>query len=944
MKLIVKSLALLLMSVAVLPAFAQEMPSLPADPDVRIGKLENGLTYYIRHNEYPKGQADFYIAQKVGSVLEDDNQRGLAHFLEHMCFNGTKHFPGNAIVEWCESVGIKFGANLNAYTSVDQTVYNISNVAVTRTGIADSCLLILHDWANDLLLEDEEIDKERGVIHEEWRRSMSGAMRIYENILPIMYPGSPYGHRLPIGTMDVVDNFPYQALRDYYEKWYRPDQQGIIVVGDIDVNHIEKTIKSMFADIEMPADAAERVYFPVPDTEGTIVAVGHDKEMQGNRADISFKLDGLPREMHNTMAFYMQNYITYMIEHMLQARLDEINAKADAPFAAAGVNYGNYMLAKTKDALSLIAIAKDSNVATPLAAVYREFVRAAKSGFTQSEYERAKSEYLSQVEKRYNNRETRENNVFVQAYVNNFLDNDPIPAIDIEKQIDDQLAAMIPLDAINQTIAQIYQETKINNRVLTAMLSDNEAGIYPTEAELLEAINGVDSENIVAFVDNTKTEPLIAKLPKKGKITKTNTLGAFGATEWILSNGSRVIAKKTNFKEDEILFMASETGKGTAYLAPEYDNTVSVLDLVLSQIMGYGNYTSNDMSKYLQGKQASLSLSFDEYEGKMVGSSTPKDLKYLMEMIYMGFTNPNIDAEEFQAFQSTYAGLLHNQENNPQYQFSKFVSKTLYPSGRKVNMSAESIASASRDQILSILNQMTDNAADYTFTFVGNFDESKLRAYVEQYIASIPGKAKTAVHGVKEYVPAFNIAGGTATDRDSVAMETPQLWVFIAEWAELPYSSENSKMISALGQILSQRLIKSVREREGATYSIGAQGTMSRVGDQNTLMQIAFPMKPEKEQLVLDIIADEFKAMEGNITEEEVSTVREYMIKDLTEGLEKNGNWLSYINGWSVNGINNMENAKQIWLDMTPAKLQDMMKLINGQNNYRVMLLSPKDN
>ena len=279
MKKFFSTLALMLVALMVLPAMAvaQQLPPMGVDPAVRIGKLPNGLTYYIRHNEYPKGQADFYIAQQVGSVLEEENQRGLAHFLEHMCFNGTTHFPGKNLINWLESVGVKFGQNLNAYTSVDQTVYNISNVPVAREGVQDSCLLILHDWANDLLLLPEEIDAERGVIHEEWRRSNVGQMRVLEQLLPTIYPGERYGVRLPIGTMEVVDNFAPQALRDYYEKWYRPDLQGIIVVGDVDVDRIEGKIKEMFADIEMPENPAERVYFPVADTKGTIYAIGHDK-------------------------------------------------------------------------------------------------------------------------------------------------------------------------------------------------------------------------------------------------------------------------------------------------------------------------------------------------------------------------------------------------------------------------------------------------------------------------------------------------------------------------------------------------------------------------------------------------------------------------------------------------------------------------------------------
>lgn len=314
---------------------AQQMPPVPVDKEVRIGKLDNGLTYYIRHNEYPKNQVDFYIAQKVGSILEEDNQRGLAHFLEHMCFNGTRNFPGSSMIKWLESVGVKFGYNLNAYTSIDETVYRISSVPTERIGVQDSCLMILSDWADGLLLEGKEIDEERSVIHEEWRSQLPPNMRIMEKLLPEIYPDSRYGHRLPIGTMEVVDNFPHQALRDYYETWYRPDLQGIVVVGDIDVDRIEGKIKELFSKIEKPVNPAERVYFPVADNEKPIVAFGSDKEQDKYVAQIMFKYDALPDSLKGTMADVTTTYLLDMAQMMLQIRLNEQGQKADAPFAAA---------------------------------------------------------------------------------------------------------------------------------------------------------------------------------------------------------------------------------------------------------------------------------------------------------------------------------------------------------------------------------------------------------------------------------------------------------------------------------------------------------------------------------------------------------------------------------------------------------------------------------
>ena len=390
-------LTVLLVLGSAVVALAQQqpqMPPIPTDPNVRIGKLANGLTYYIRHNELPKDRADFYIAQKVGSILEEENQRGLAHFLEHMCFNGTTNFPGKGIINWLESIGVKFGQNLNAYTSIDETVYNINNVPVIRDGIVDSCLLILHDWANDLTLAEKEIDNERGVIHEEWRTGQGAMMRMYEQALPKAFEGSKYGNRLPIGTIEVIDNFPYQALRDYYEAWYRPDQQGIVVVGDIDVDKVEAKIKEMFSPIEMPANAPERKYEVVPDNKEPIITIAKDKEQPATLIYLWHKHPATPNEAKGNLGYLVQSYMFNMISSMMHARLEELRQGANPPFIQAASGNNDFLLAKTTEAFVGMAMSKDDGIPTALAAIVREIERARKFGFTASEYSRAKADYL----------------------------------------------------------------------------------------------------------------------------------------------------------------------------------------------------------------------------------------------------------------------------------------------------------------------------------------------------------------------------------------------------------------------------------------------------------------------------------------------------------------------------------------------------------------------
>lgn len=915
-------------------ASAQDMP-LPVDSAVRIGKLPNGLTYYIRHNEKPKGQADFYIAQKVGSILEDENQRGLAHFLEHMCFNGTKNFPDKGIINWLETVGVKFGYNLNAYTGLDETVYNISNVPVARETVQDSCLLILHDWANALTLDGDEIDKERGVIHEEWRRSNVGQMRIIENLLPTVYPNSKYGHRLPIGTMEVVDNFPHQALRDYYESWYRPDQQGIVVVGDIDVDRIEAKIKELFSDIEMPADAPERQYFPVPDTEGTIYAIGSDKEQSNAIVYMFFKNEVFPQEMRGNISYLMQKYFTDIICSMLNNRLLDLGNKPDAAFAQSFADYGEFFVSKTKDAFSLILVGKDNNVAPALKAVYREALRAKQSGFTVGEYQRAKDEYMSQLERQYNNRNDRENGAFVNEYVRHFIDNEPIPSIEDEYQIMQMVVPMIGVDMINSVLPQLITDS---NRVVMALLPEKEGEAIPTEAELSAAIAEVDGETLEAYVDEVKAEPLIPNLPAAGKIVSEKTLDQWGATELTLSNGVKVIVKPTTFKADEIL-LSAEAFRGTSKLPSSYDSDIKNLELVLSS-NGLGTYTETDLQKYLSGKQVSVGLEVSNHTTELSGSSTPKDLPTMMELLYMTMTDVTITEDEFKSLQNRFAGILRNQESNPQYVFSRDVMKSLFVNPRRLPITSDDIEKANRENILKIVHDVTSNAADYTFVFVGNVDMETFRPLVEQYIATLPADASKAVKEI-ELEPSLMIRDGKINDTYTTKMETPQTFVSIVASGSAPYTAKNENVASVVGQILSKRLLDTVREDMGAVYSIGASGSMGRMPGKNIQLATQFPMKPEMKQEVLDYIAGEIEKMQSNITHEELNKVIEYMVKNANEGKEKNGAWLGAISGWLENGVDTFNGDVETLQSITVEDVQNFIKDFMAQGNYAVVVLDP---
>lgn len=931
--------ALLLPAAFATAVSAQQMPPAPVDTAVVTGKLDNGLTYFIRHNELPKGQADFYIAQNVGSILEEDNQRGLAHFLEHMCFNGTKNFPGKGIINWLESVGVKFGRNLNAYTSIEETVYNISNVPVERTSVQDSCLLILHDWSCDLTLDPAEIDAERGVIHEEWRQAMVGSMRIMENLLPKVYPDNRYGERLPIGTMEVVDNFPHQALVDYYHKWYRPDNQAIIVVGDIDPAYIEGKIKEIFSPVKMPENAAERLYFEVEETPGTIYAIGSDKEMQMPVVDMYFKSNDvqLPRQYRNSQAYFQVNYITSMIEDMLNARLDELSQKPECEFAQAGISIGDFLVSKTMGAVELQVVAKDTDVVPAFTQAYRELLRAVKGGFTVGEYERTRAEFLSRLESQYTGRADRQNEYFSRAYVRQFIDNIPASGIENTLPIYKQTAQLITVDMLNQFLPSVISE---DNRILLAMLPEAEGFVIPTEEMFVAAVEAVDAEELEPYKDQMREDPLIPELPAPGKVIKVGDYKHWGAKEYTLSNGVKVVVKPTDFKADQIVFQAIALGNANSTLDQSQAASIKYADMALSALSLY-NYTSSDIKKYMQGKQAQVGIGSSDYTREVTGQSTVKDLPTLMELIYAYFTGIGLDEQEFIATRDAMAGILANQTSTPNFAFSRDLMKSLFAAPAKQVIEVEDVKNADRQVIVDFTRAMLANAADYTFFFVGNIDEATFIPLMEQYIATLPADAANAS---KSYTgnAAFEPQGGNKTDTYTMAMETPQTFVFIGIMGKVPFSTKNQLVASAAGQVLSKRLLNKVREEMNAVYSIGAVAQVGRTNELNAMIQTAFPMKPELKDQTLKVIREICEAMTQDVTAEELKPAIEYLTKTNTEAQKENDEWAGYMVAECINGVDTFTGRQEVINSITVEDIQNFMRDMLAQDNYRVVILDPE--
>lgn len=884
-------LALVLMgSTLTISAQQPQMPPLPTDPNVRIGKLDNGLTYYIRHNELPENRADFYIAQKVGSILEEDNQRGLAHFLEHMCFNGTTHFPGKGIINWLESIGVRFGQNLNAYTSVDETVYNISDVPVIRDGIIDSCLLILHDWANDLTLDPKEIDNERGVIHEEWRSGQGAMMRMYEKTFPIMYAGSKYGHRLPIGTIEVIDNFPHQALRDYYEKWYRPDQQGIIVVGDVDVDKVEAKIKEMFSPIEMPANPAPREYNPVPDNKEPIVTIAKDKEQPQTMIYIWHKHPATPNEAKGNMGYLLQNYLFSMVESMLNARLNELTQSAEPPFIAAGAEDTDFLLAKTTKAFAGIAITKDDGIESGFAALLREMERARKFGFTESEYNRAKADYLRHLESAYNERNKVKNDAYVQEYVRHFIDNEPIPGIETEYALMNQIAPNIPLEAINSVLPQLIKDENI---VINVFGPDKEGMSYPTEQQLLDVLKKVKAEELTAYVDKVSDEPLMKESPAAGKVVKEEN-GPFGSTVWTLSNGVRVVLKPTDFKADQIMMRAFSPG-GTSLFGTKEPLQLKMLNEVAG-VGGLGNFSNVDLEKVLAGKKASVSAFVNGLSEGLSGSCSPKDMETLMQLVYLSFTAPRMDQDAFTSFKNRAKANLANQEANPMTALTDSIQFALYgnhPLAMRVK--AEMIDNVDYKRIMDMYADRFKEAGDFTFLFVGNINIEEAKPMIETYLGGLPTIKRTENFADVN----MNFRKGEYKNVFNKELGTPMATVIVVAHGNCDYSLKSDILMKCLSRTLDMVYLEEVREKEGGTYGVQTVGQLTRYPKDEALLQVVFNTDPTKREMLMGIIMGELQrvAKEGP-KEEHLAKVKEAMVKQYAESVKENSYWLGVLNNY----------------------------------------------
>lgn len=927
------SLALLFLCSGLFLTQAQEMQELPIDSKVKMGKLSNGVTYYIRHNELQKERVSFYIAQKVGAVLEEDDQNGLAHFLEHMAFNGSTHFPGNSLINYLEGIGVKFGYNLNAYTSLDRTVYNISDVPVQTPGAIDSCLWILHDWSGSLLLEDEEIDKERGVIREEMRRYGGANWRMREMLYPQIMPGSQYAKRNIIGTEEVIMNFKPETLRALYKKWYRPDQQGIIIVGDIDVDEIENKLKTIFADRPVPVNPAERIYYPVPDNKEPLVGIATDKEATETVVTVSFKHEPLPRELRGTMSGFMTNYFNSIIGLIMSERFRDLVQQADPPFVSGYIGNQSFMGTATKDALSGYAQIKDNQTEIGLKALSREIERLKKYGFTASEYERAKANLITRYENAFNEREKTQNASYANEYVHHFTDGSYIPGIETEYRMISAVAPEIPVETVNEYIQAFIGDQNI---VITFMAPEKEGMVIPTKENILAWFNEAKNEPVEPIQEVENNEPLLPEIPQGGSIVNQTEDPVFGTINYILSNGIKVIIKPTAWKDDQILM--SSFSPGGSSLFPETEMVNIKLYNSLSNIGGLGNFSQTQLNKVMAGKRVSVQPYINlQYEG-VSGSSSVEDFETMLQLIYLTFTAPRNDQEVYASFMGRLKSQLEQQEANPEIALTDTLTKELFVNKeRNMRIRVADLQQVNYETIMQWRKERYADAGDFTFMFTGNIDPVTAKDKIAQYLGALPALQKNE----KSKAIVADFSSGQHKNHFEQKMENPKATVFDFYWTTIDRNLKNVITIDMLQQILNIVFMEKVREDEGGTYSISAMSAISENPKGQTPLQIMFETQPGKEIQLNTIVHNEFHSIVNNGPRiEDFNKVKEYILKRQKEQEEKNEYWSSVITAYYRTNYNGYTDYVKTVNEITSADVQKVAKALWDSNNLIEIIMT----
>lgn len=930
---------LLLISCLTMPTLGQEIKisgdlnnPLPVDAKVRIGTLENGMTYYIRKNTKPEKRVEMRLVVNAGSLLEDEDQQGLAHFVEHMAFNGTKNFEKNEIVSFLQSIGVEFGADLNAYTSFAETVY-ILPLPTDDDAVLDKGLLILEDWAHNVTFNDEEIDKERGVVIEEWRLGQGANQRMRDQYFPILFKNSRYAVRLPIGKKEIIENASYDAIKRYYNDWYRPDLMSIIAIGDIDVDEMEAKIKAQFGGIKNPEKERERTTYSVPDHEQTFIAITSDKEAAFTSIQLVYKADNLET---TTLKDYRRNAIHQLYNGMLNQRLRELTQSAEPPFIFGSTSFGG--MVRTKSAYTSFAAVGEDGIEKGLLALIEENERVRQYGFTEGELERYKKVVLNRYAQAYNERNKSESASYAAEYIRNFLQNETIPGIEYENEAIKALLPGVTLEEVNSLADQFITK---ENRVVIITGPEKEGVIQPTEEEVLAMLDAAGQMEITPYAEENLGTALMSTLPVAGAVAATKTVDKLGLTELTFANGVKIVLKPTDFKDDEILMSGYSTGGSSLYSDADSYSADNATDIINQS--GVADFSAVNLQKMLSGKTVAVSPYISTLSEGFRGNAAPKDLETMLQLIHLYFTDARKDSVAFQSFIMRNKMLLQNLMSNPQFYYADQSSRIMtqnHPRGGGFP-TIEELDKINFDKAFEVFEERFANAGDFTFFFIGNFTVVEITPMLAQYLGSLPTIDRQETWkdlGVRPPKGVVKEVINKGTD--------PKSMVTINFTGEKSYEKLSNYNLRSLGEILSIKLIEILREDKSGVYGVGASGSSSKNPYESYTMRISFPCAPENVDDLISATMDEIDEIRANgVSEEDLNKIKETQRRDREENLKENRYWLSQLGGYYRNkaDLNGFYEREKMVEALTSDDLKAAANKYLNMENYVQIVLMPEE-
>ncbi|MDY0986689.1 insulinase family protein [Flavobacterium sp. CFBP9031] len=863
---------------------AQFKTTIPLRKDVVHGNLNNGMQYFILHNEWPKDRADFYFVQNVGAILEDDNQNGLAHFLEHMAFNGTEHFKGKGIINMLAKHGVTFGRDINAYTAHDETVYNLSNVPVKNPALLDSCLYVLHDWSGFLSLKDSEIDAERGVIHEEWRTRRNADLRIGSQLEPVIYNGSKYGKRDVLGDMDLIQHFKYKLLRDYYKKWYLPNHQAVIIVGDIDPAKIEQQVKKIMGSIPMPANAAERTYEAIPDNDKLLYKLALDKEAQKTSISLNFKKN---KPLIEDFAVFENSIAEQLALQMMNNRFREYTVNNETALLSAGLSYSG--LTRLTSFFTLTVNPKNGRLLEAFQQAYTEYERAIQNGFTKEELDRVKENMCTGYENQLKNKDKISNEYWASQLQNYFLEASPVMSLEDEAALVKTTLSKVDVNEINKVFRALPTE---KNQVLTVSGPEKENVTYPAEADYTKVIKKVKEQKLEPYTETIANAALVTdKLTVKPIAKRFEIKGIKEAKGYVLDNGARVIIYPTTLAQDQILFSAFSPG-GISLL-PQEDLASSQIAAVLAKNSGLGEFKVTDLQKQLSGKTVKVSPFIGEHYEGFSGSSVKKDLETLLELTYLYFKNPRFETQAYKRIIDYYGNALENvTEDNSKIFGDTIALLDTNHSKRTFLLSKENLGELKFDDASKIYKQRISNASDFTFVFVGNIAEGDLET-INKYLGNIAGS-----HTQEKFIDhKTGMAEGFSKEKLVREMSVPKTSIYMhLENRNAAFSEKNQIMAYMLSQLLDKRYLDKIREDEGGSYGVQTQSSLSKSPTPVFSLRVSFDCNPEKDTKLLQIVYNELDVIVKNdVSDKDLSDIKEDLIKSNQQNIKSNSYWMNTI-------------------------------------------------